>query len=88
MNGLFLAVGDAWQTAWRMNAQLELYGPDGFHPSPLATYLAALVMYEQFTGKDARELPEVARVNGKALNVPAATVRLLQSAAHETNAGF
>jgi hypothetical protein len=86
VNGLFLPVGDAWQAAWVMDADLALYGPDGFHPSPLATYLAALVMYEVFTGKDARELPVVARVNGTAVDAPVATIRLLQEAAHRANA--
>jgi hypothetical protein len=44
-------------------------------------------MYERFTGKDARELPAQAVVAGTTLaGVPAATVRLLQAAAHETNA--
>jgi hypothetical protein len=88
VNGVFLPAGEAWQTAWRMNQDLALYGPDGFHPSPLGTYLAALVMYERFTGKDARALPATANVDGAALNVPAATIRLLQQAAHETNAAF
>ena len=85
INGLFLPVGDAWQSAWRMDASLALYGPDGFHPTPLATYLAAIVMYELFTGKDARALNDVAYVDGMKLNVPAAAIRLLQDAAHETN---
>jgi hypothetical protein len=86
INGLFLPVGDAWQSAWRRDEALPLYGPDGFHPTPLATYLAAIVMYEVFTGKDARALADIAYVNGSKLHVPAATIRLLQAAAHETNA--
>jgi hypothetical protein len=37
--------GEAWHAAWDCNARLPLYGPDGFHPSALGTYAAALVVY-------------------------------------------
>jgi hypothetical protein len=37
--------GDAWRRAWSCDRRLELYGSDGFHPSRLGTYLAALVVY-------------------------------------------
>ena len=37
--------GEAWHAAWDCNARLPLYGPDGFHPSTLGTYVAALVVY-------------------------------------------
>jgi hypothetical protein len=37
--------GEAWQAAWDCNSRLALYGPDGFHPSALGTYAAALVVY-------------------------------------------
>ena len=46
--GLLLPAGDAWRAAWAADARLPLYGPDGFHPSPMGTYLAALVIYENF----------------------------------------
>jgi hypothetical protein len=36
--------GDAWFAAWRCKPTLALYGPDGFHPSKLGTYLAGLVV--------------------------------------------
>jgi hypothetical protein len=37
--------GDAWRRAWACDLSLALYGSDGFHPSRLGTYLAALVVY-------------------------------------------
>jgi hypothetical protein len=40
-----LPAGAAWRTAWRCDPRLPLYGPDGFHPSGLGTYTAALVVY-------------------------------------------
>ena len=87
VNGVYLPAGAAWLAAWAKDSTLQLYGADGLHPSELGTYLSALVMYERFTGKDARQLPAQAVVAGRTLvAVQAATVRLLQAAAHETNA--
>ncbi len=83
VQGLFLPAGQAWLNAWRDAPQLALYGPDGFHPGPLGTYLAALVVFEGVTGVDARRLSPVARVNDGFTIVPEATVRLMQRAAHD-----
>src|SRR4030095_8145198 len=44
--GLFPG-GEAWRAAWRREASLVLYGPDGFHPTVTGTYLAALVICAQ-----------------------------------------
>ena len=40
-----LPAGVAWQLAWRCNRRTALYGADGFHPSELGTYAAALVVF-------------------------------------------
>ena len=37
--------GEAWHAAWQCHTALGLYGPDGFHPSRVGTYTAALVVY-------------------------------------------
>jgi hypothetical protein len=47
VQALLLPAGDAWRAAWAVDRRLALYGADGFHPSPMGTYLAALVIYEQ-----------------------------------------
>lgn len=86
VNGIFMPAGRAWITAWESDPSLALYHPDDLHSSALGTYLAALVIYERLTGHDARQLPGSAVVEGNTLNVPEATIRLLQRAAHETNA--
>jgi hypothetical protein len=88
VDGLFFPAGEAWRTAWAGDPSLPLYGDDGFHPSELGTFLAALVVYEAITGRDAQALPPRALAAGHALNVSAGTVRLLQRAAHETVARF
>jgi hypothetical protein len=84
VGGLFLPAGEAWRAAWTANADLPLYGPDGFHPSELGTYLTALVVYEGLTGHDAGSLPDRGFAGGHPLSTDAPTVRLLQRVAHET----
>jgi hypothetical protein len=57
VGGRLLPVGDAWREAWRLDRRLALYGPDGFHPSPLGSALAGLVIFQGLTGRHARGLP-------------------------------
>jgi hypothetical protein len=75
---LFLPAGEAWRAAWRRNARLPLYGPDGFHPSKLGTTLAALVIVARLTSTP------VARI---ALPYPVKTAKLLRAAAAEALRG-
>ena len=88
VGGLFIPAGEAWRSALAEDPSLPLYGPDGFHPAPLGTYLVALVMFEAITGHDARSLPEQAVVAGRVLPAGATVVRQLQRIAHETVAAF
>jgi hypothetical protein len=44
VKGILLEAGDAWRDASLRRAALQLYGDDGFHPSPAGSYLAALVI--------------------------------------------
>ncbi len=43
--------GDAWRAAWARDPRLPLYGSDGFHPSVMGSYLAAMVIYRGMTGR-------------------------------------
>ena len=88
VSGLFLPVGSAWLAALAREPSLQLYASDGLHPSPMGTYLAALVMYERILGRDARTLPGRAVVAGATLDIAETTVRLLQISAHEAGAQF
>jgi hypothetical protein len=45
-------VGSAWAEAVRGDAELELWGWDGQHPSRLGSYLTACVFYAVLTGRD------------------------------------
>jgi hypothetical protein len=88
VGGLFLPAGVALRLALQRDATLPLLGTDDFHPSPLGTYLVAITIYERLTGKDARGLPDRATANGAALGASAATVQLLQEAAHQANTQY
>jgi hypothetical protein len=57
VDGVLLPAGDAWRLMWERDRTARLYGPDGFHPSSLGTYLSALVMFRQFTGRSVVGLP-------------------------------
>lgn len=75
VGGLLLPAGDAWRAAWRLDASLPLYSADGFHPSPMGTHLAALVIYRQLFGEPAPARPSFAASDRQAA--------LLQRAADE-----
>ena len=81
VNGMLFPVGEAWRGAWRRDPDVPLYGPDGFHPTPTASYLAALVMYQQISGRSPVGLPAWTEM-------PADRALLLQQAAQEANAQF
>ena len=82
VGALLLPVGEAWRAAWRRDPGLELYGADRFHPSPLGAYLAALVMYQQFSSRSPIGLPSTI----ERILVPPGRAALLQEAAAEANA--
>lgn len=88
VSGVFMPAGVAWQKAWATDNTLPFYSGDGYHPSALGTYAAALVIYERLTGRDARSLPARAIVGTSTFTVPEATIRLLQAAAHQANTQF
>lgn len=83
VHGAFYPAGEAWLRAWAANPALPLYGDDGYHPSVLGTYVAALVVAECVTKRDARSFPPATSPSGIALGVDTATIRLLQRAAHQ-----
>jgi hypothetical protein len=57
LGATLLPVGDAWQEAWAIDPRLALYGRDGLHPSPMGSWLGALVIYRQLTGREAPAEP-------------------------------
>jgi hypothetical protein len=88
VKGLLVPVGEGWRSAWRVDPSLALYGPDGFHPSPVGSYIAALMFVERLSGRSPVGLPNPSASNDKALRgvtVDAAQLRILQDAAAEAN---
>ena len=83
VNGTFLPIGDAWRFALELDANLDLYSGDGFHPSELGTYLSALVIYAKLFNVDPRKVQPVVMIGTKQMKVSQSTVRMLQRAAYE-----
>jgi hypothetical protein len=77
--------GDRWRAAWRRDPSLALYGPDGFHPSPLGSCLAAATIVRALTGRSVQIAPALRRSNGAfaALQIPPATAALLAAIVNE-----
>jgi hypothetical protein len=88
VDGVFMPAGEAWRLALAADPNVGVYGPDGFHPSPIGTFLTALEIYERVTGKDARQLPAVAFAGGGALSISEPKIRQLQAAAHAANQAY
>jgi hypothetical protein len=81
VNGMLFPVGEAWRDAWRRDPEVPLYGPDGFHPSVTGSYLAALVIYQQISGRSPLGLPPWTQMTP-------VRARLLQEAADQANTQF
>ncbi len=73
IRGLLMPAGDAWREAWRAKSDLALYGEDGFHPSTMGSYLAALVIHGRIAGAVPEDVP--------AMGFTPSEVTLLQQAA-------
>ena len=89
VGGVVLPAGDAWRAARRSDPALGLYAADGFHPAPLGTYLAALVVYQRLSGRSPVGLPPTLTSPTAAFPPIALTPRqatLLQKAAVDANA--
>lgn len=88
-NALLFPAGEAWRVAWEADSTLALYGPDDFHPSVSGTYLAALVMFEQISGRNADEAPRILDTKDAGrITIPADVAPILQAAATEANNRF
>lgn len=81
VDGVLLPAGEAWRAAWRLSPGLELYGPDGFHPTPRGTYLAALVIAAQVLERSPTGLARDVGGSGVPEVRPTAAERVLYEAA-------
>lgn len=84
--GLLFPVGEAWRAALQRDPKLDLYTPDGLHPTAAGSYLAALVIYEQLYGRSPVGLPARLDVHsGDDIKFSAEQTKLMQEAAAEAN---
>ncbi|MGJ3234906.1 SGNH/GDSL hydrolase family protein [Marivirga sp.] len=51
-------IGSAWSRAKQLKPALELYHPDGSHPSPQGSYLTATLFYKKLSGNTVLGIPE------------------------------
>ncbi|MDP5121693.1 MAG: hypothetical protein NWQ46_08875, partial [Spirosomaceae bacterium] len=50
-------VGKAWELARKLRPDLQLFVPDGSHPSDIGSFLIASVFTKAFTGELPKTLP-------------------------------
>jgi hypothetical protein len=84
VSGTLFPVGEALRGAARLDPGLELFAGDGFHPSPAATYLAALVIYAQATKRSPKGISSLAHV----VPLTATAAGILETAAADAIARF
>ena len=82
VGGIVAPVGIAWREALRTDPGAPLYGPDGYHPAPAGTLLAALTIYDRLFGRDVRNLPPQSLTGLPTTRLTAIQVRALTAAAH------
>jgi hypothetical protein len=84
VDGILLPAGEAWLAAWRRDAGLRLYGPDGFHPTVLGTYVAALTICGGLIDASPLGLPSRLTLrNGRTVDIQSGDAAAAQAAAEE-----
>ena len=79
--GLSFPAGDVWKRAWQVDPSLPFYGPDEFHPSPLGTYAAAVVIDGAVRHRSPVGLPFRFEVAGRAVAFDSVQAGIVQRAA-------
>jgi hypothetical protein len=91
IDGLLFPVGAAWEQVMVEDPTIPLYGPDGFHPAPPASYLAALIIHQQLSGTDPTSLARgrgVGRLALEGLGLSPDQIGVLRQAAADANARY
>jgi hypothetical protein len=84
---VLLPAGEAWRAALASDPSIELYLPDGLHPTLDGSYLAALVITERLVSVKPQGLPARLRLaSGVTVELPERQAGLLQAIAAEANA--
>lgn len=88
VGGTLFPAGEAWRAAWRVDENLPFYGGDGFHPSVLGSYLAALTIYQRIDGGEERNVPAQIRRGSDVIPLDEGLADALFAAAVEANRAF
>jgi hypothetical protein len=80
-DAVLLPAGRAWQAVLAAHPEIELYGPDQFHPTRAGAYLAALVIFGGLADRTTVGLTQQRPISG----LSAQTVDVLEHAADEAN---
>ncbi len=89
VSGMLFPVGEAWRAAWRRDPNLELYAPDGLHPSVRGSYIGALVIASMILDRSPVGMPARVSLRGGAIvSIPPADAAVLQEAASEAITKF
>jgi len=78
---VLMPAGAVWKASLARAPRIPLYGPDGFHPTRLGTYAAAIVVYARLTGSSPIGLPTTLGFGGQRYVVKARYARIVQRAA-------
>lgn len=71
--------GEAWAAALAAPAAPALYSPDGLHPTPAGTFLAAMVIARGLTGLDPARVPaRLTLASGEVVALPESTAALFR----------
>ena len=81
--GVAVPTGAGWTNAWRRDPELRLYGPDDFHPSPIGSFLAALMLFEALSGAPPADMDRAIRTSEalESVKLSAQQLKLVQEAA-------
>jgi hypothetical protein len=89
IGGYHMAPGETWRAAWRRDPTLQLYSPDGLHPTALGSYAMALTVLGVLYDRSVVGLPASFRLSdGQHFTTDTTTARVIQQAADEANRGF
>ncbi len=68
-DGLYFPVTDAWTRVQKRDKTIALYGPDDFHPTLAATYLASMVIHKGIFGDLTENLPPLDKLTTEQVGV-------------------
>ena len=89
VSGMLFPGGETWRAAWRRQADLAFYSPDGLHPSPLGSYAVAVSIVGMLYDRSVVGLPASFRVaNGGSYSFDPSSAKIIQESADEANRKF